>query len=247
MNKLIYEVRQDLSLMRKVKQRCERLLPELPEGSLNIKTSHGCTQYFHIVRVPGQPSRQIYISKHNQHLISQLKQKVFLKKMDTVLNKNIRASEKFLSAYQPWDHDDLLPLLPQKHGIAEPPKYTPYRPEGLRFETAAGCKVRSKSEVIIADALYFSELTFDHEKPTAFGLLPDFTITLSDGSTVIWEHFGLINDPVYRLRMFEKLSIYQANGFYPGRNLILSFDGPDGTISSKEIFRLIEIYLLPCK
>ena len=244
MNKIINEVRSDLKLMKKVKCRCESLLPGLPEGSLNIKTSHGCTQYFHIVKVPGGRSRQIYIRKQNQELIQQLKLKVFLKKLDSVLRRNISTSEKFLSLYQPWDHDDLLPLLPQNHGISEPPHHNTYHPEGLRFETASGCKVRSKSEVIIADALYFTKLCFDYENPTEFGLLPDFTVKLSDGRIVIWEHFGLLNDPTYRLRMFEKLSIYQAHGFVPGRNLILSFDGPDGSISSKEIFRLIDIYLL---
>ena len=53
MNKLIYEVRQDLSLMRKVKQRCESILPELPEGSLNIKTSMVALSIFILYVFPG--------------------------------------------------------------------------------------------------------------------------------------------------------------------------------------------------
>ena len=160
---------------------------------------------------------------------------------------NINASEKFLSSYQSWDADDIMAFLPQGHRT--PPakvrskSFASAFSENLKFETAAGIKVRSKSEVIIADALFMSGIDFKYEEPSDFGLFPDFTITLG-GKAFIWEHFGLLSDEAYQRRTLAKLSVYQQNGFVPGHNLIMSFDRPDGIISSREIFTLIQIYLL---
>ncbi|MEE3440399.1 MAG: hypothetical protein VZR07_10670, partial [Ruminococcus sp.] len=47
------------------------------------------------------------------------------------------------------------------------------------FETQRGEIVRSKSEVIIADALYYANIPYHYEKPIKVGdrvIYPDFTV-----------------------------------------------------------------------
>jgi hypothetical protein len=44
---------------------------------------------------------------------------------------------------------------------------------------------------------------------------PDFTIHRPDGSVVLWEHFGLMDDIEYARKWSLKLAWYTANGFPP--------------------------------
>lgn len=66
-------------------------------------------------------------------------------------------------------------------------------PENLKYATGSGIAVRSKSERTIADKLTEFGVPFRYEARLETGnsaMYPDFTILLSDGSKVIWEHFG---------------------------------------------------------
>ncbi|WWW14403.1 hypothetical protein Spiro2_001289 [Spirobacillus cienkowskii] len=79
--------------------------------------------------------------------------------------------------------------------------------------TSFGLKVRSKSEVFIAEKLYEQKITFFYEKPlTADGktYYPDFTI-YHGKKTYYWEHFGLLSDKTYYQKTEIKLKWYKKN------------------------------------
>jgi hypothetical protein len=92
-----------------------------------------------------------------------------------------------------------------------------YRPEGLVHKTLSGDLVRSKSEVIVADALYYRGISFRYEVPF-FGRnrksfkIPDFTITLPSGLIVVWEHLGMLDQESYRDAWNRKKIWYILNG-----------------------------------
>ena len=58
-----------------------------------------------------------------------------------------------------------------------------------------------------------------------------------------WEHFGMMDDPDYAARATEKLELYAENGFFPGKNLIITMETPAKPLSSKLLKSVIKTYL----
>jgi hypothetical protein len=127
--------------------------------------------------------------------------------------------------------------------------------EHLIHVTSRGEAVRSKSEVIIANLLHGKNIQYHYEHPLEIGGVtkyPDFTIEDDDlGITYYWEHCGMLVDPGYRKRWEEKKQWYAENGILPhesggGPNgtLIVSWDEPNGGISSQQIVELIDSVIM---
>lgn len=119
--------------------------------------------------------------------------------------------------------------------------------QNLIHKTLKGDLVRSKSEVIIADALYRAGIPYEYEKDLYLEGVgrksPDFTIEDAEsGNTFYWEHCGMLGEPGYRKRWLEKKEVYLQHGIEEGKNLIVSEDGLDGSIDSKKIDELIKKY-----
>lgn len=91
--------------------------------------------------------------------------------------------------------------------------------EGLIHRTAAGVAVRSKSEVIVADALTAAGHFYHYEAPLTLSghtRYPDFTINDEvSGRTVYWEHLGMLENERYRRDWERKLAWYRAGGVLP--------------------------------
>jgi ATP-dependent DNA helicase RecQ len=94
------------------------------------------------------------------------------------------------------------------------------------YATVNGDKVRSKSEVIIANLLAANKIKYIYEKELKYSngkwILPDFTIIKADGSEIYWEHLGMLGIESYDNRWLEKQEIYEK--FYPGK-LITTYEG----------------------
>jgi len=123
-----------------------------------------------------------------------------------------------------------------------------YYEASLIHKTLKGELVRSKSEVIIANMLYESEIPYEYEKELSLGedgiRIPDFTIDDAEsGRLFYWEHCGMMSDRHYRQRWEEKKSLYAKHGIVEGENLIISCDDANGSIDSLMIKALIEKHL----
>ncbi|KAA6328833.1 RecBCD enzyme subunit RecD [termite gut metagenome] len=120
---------------------------------------------------------------------------------------------------------------------------------GLIHRTAHGELVRSKSEIIIADALFDSNVEYAYEKELDLGedgiKYPDFTIEDAEsGTQFFWEHCGMMTDESYRRRWEYKLAVYEKHDIAVGKNLIVSYDNENGSIDSQAIRNLIKQFLL---
>ena len=110
--------------------------------------------------------------------------------------------------------------------------------------------MRSKSEVLISDALYHYGIPYLYERPFCTDILraplfPDFTLyDVRTDREVFWEHFGMMDDSGYAERTCKKLSVYLNSGLTPGKDLICSFETARSPISSFDIDRLIRAYLI---
>jgi hypothetical protein len=118
--------------------------------------------------------------------------------------------------------------------------------------TTRGDAVRSKSEVIIANLLHSKNIQYHYESPLEIDGVtkyPDFTIEDDDtGITYYWEHCGMLADPEYKSRWEEKKQWYSGNGILegggPNGTLIVSWDEPNGGISSQQIVELIDSVIM---
>lgn len=130
---------------------------------------------------------------------------------------------------------------------ADPP--CPYEKTGDIF-TEKGEQVRSKSEVLIADALYHAGVPYHYEYPlklhTGELFYPDFTILdLPNRKIYYWEHFGKMGDREYLNKTLIKIRTYEENGIWPGEKLLMTFESPDVSLGTKEIKNIIAEYFSP--
>ncbi|HET6145565.1 MAG TPA: AAA family ATPase [Candidatus Acidoferrales bacterium] len=102
--------------------------------------------------------------------------------------------------------------------------------EGLIHRTSKGLAVRSKSELIIAEALSNAGIEFEYEKPLSLGgspRYPDFTIDDEiSGRVVFWEHLGMLERADYKRSWEKKLAWYRSNGVLPAEEGA----GPNGML-----------------
>lgn len=119
-----------------------------------------------------------------------------------------------------------------------------YFSDNLRHTTENGEKVRSKSEVIIANALREKGVPYSYEKTLTFSngetLLPDFTITAKDGTELYWEHLGMLSDTGYARHWADKKRLYAQNGVVEGERLFTTTE-EDGFDSARIVAVVDEI------
>ena len=127
------------------------------------------------------------------------------------------------------------------------------------FYTENNEHVRSKSEKIIADTLKAAGVPYRYEFPLLMDknaddpdfpdydfcrLHPDFyCLNLRTRQEFAWEHFGMMDDPDYASSTAEKLRLYAENGFFPGKNLIITMETSKKQLSSKMLKEIIRTYL----
>lgn len=104
-------------------------------------------------------------------------------------------------------------------------------------------EVRSKTEKFIADKLNQLDIPYKYEYPLFAKdktLFPDFTILKKrTRSIVYWEHLGKIDSQQYIDDNREKIFIYEKNGIFVGKNLILTFESGGRVLPTKVIEEII--------
>lgn len=114
----------------------------------------------------------------------------------------------------------------------------------LIHKTARGELVRSKSEVIIADALFHNGLDYEYEPALILeGKVkrPDFKIIDGDtGEEWYWEHCGMMSDTRYAKKWHDKEQFYAKNGIKQGKNLIVTEEYSGEGLDSYKINEIIQ-------
>jgi len=123
-------------------------------------------------------------------------------------------------------------------------------PERLRYETEQGEKVRSKSEVIIANMLYRNrkDIVYKYEYPLEVVengrrkiIYPDFTImNVHTGKITYFEHAGLMDDANYATEFVKKMNLYISNGWILGRDVLVTFETQGNALDIGVVKKLIK-------
>jgi len=110
------------------------------------------------------------------------------------------------------------------------------------YPTTKGDKVRSKSEVIIANLLSEHKIKYEYERPLEYEpgkkpIKPDFTIFLESGEKIYWEHLGRLGSEDYDGIWLFKKKIYDK--YYPG-SLAKTYEGITITESALKLIEKIK-------
>jgi len=121
----------------------------------------------------------------------------------------------------------------------------PFNTEDKVFQTAAGIYVRSKSELLIANILYAHHIPFHYEKPLQFKsgktIYPDFTcLNTTTQQTILWEHFGLMDNSEYAEKAVFKIYQLQKEGYIMGKNFLATFETKDTPLTPQKIEMLVK-------
>jgi len=248
-----------------------------PQGRIRISQNGGHPEYY-LVTERGS-LRGDYLPHSQKTLARQLAQKDYDARLIKLLQKEISALQNYMNQTSNGRAISELydSLCPARRALITPAILTneqyaapwqdvswtgrPFAPDAPYICTAHGERVRSKSEVIIADTLLRYNIPYRYEFPITlkrinpddirrdFGssitLYPDFLcLNARTRSEFFWEHFGLMDDPDYSKNAAGKLRLYTENGILPGRNLIITMETQTEPPSIKALEKLIEEFLL---
>lgn len=122
----------------------------------------------------------------------------------------------------------------------------PFAFNETEFVTCKGERVRSKSEVIIADTLARNKIPYRYEFPLElknlpYPVYPDFCcLNLPTRKEIYWEHFGMMDDSDYAAKAIAKIRRYEENGIIAGKNAIFTFESAEMPVSTIVIEKLLE-------
>lgn len=252
---------------RKKQTELERVLSKLTKpkptsGNLRIDKCKNSYQYY-IINNPGD-TRGTYLPRKHIRKAAAIAQRDYNQRAEATLKQQLAAIGTFLATYRPNALDNAFESLhPGRRALVTPLRETdedfvaawqhtpytgkPFEVNAPEFYTASGVRVRSKSEVIIADALARAGVPYRYEYPVSVKgwgtLYPDFTC-LRPGTRdeTIWEHFGLMSDPDYAEVAIQKITRYAASGYILGKNLIASFETAETPLNLKQVQSYIKAH-----
>ena len=122
----------------------------------------------------------------------------------------------------------------------EKAKHEPYRPEDLIHTAQDGTKMRSHSEVIIANYLLSLGITFVYELPLIHHgkkIWPDFTILspVDNKTVIIIEHQGAMDSESYQGKFIKTVLFYLGTKLVPNKDVFFTFNHLDRNLDLRQI------------
>ena len=256
-----------LKYLYRIKDEISKELEKAPEGNLLVSPCSDKRNYRYYVRYRGNEKLGTYLDKSKQELKTQLAAKKYncillksvcqeIKKLEKVNSLNIYDSlvDTFCNLNMglkrliaPVNIDDQTFIRKwESEGYA-----------GLGFEeddsseyySDKGERMRSKSELLIANSLFKYGIPYKYEMPVyrnnGNAFYPDFTVLhVRERKEIYWEHLGKMGNYDYVERNLWKLGEYRKLGIFLGDNLIITYESATNSVGTKEIERIIHKFIL---
>lgn len=253
-------IRKELLKLGEVQKQIKVMVKKAPEGKLRCAINKGCYQYY---------SGKTYLGETQMPRIKEMAQRDYCVK----LNKKLEQLSKMLRSLQSMYENEELEqvyrsLHPARKALMEPlikpvediiADFESIEYEGKEFAeddmteyyTAKGERVRSKSEIIIADELYRNQIPYKYEMPLQLQIgrktvdfYPDFTVLNKRTGKKWWiEHFGMMDKESYLENTLQKLDIYEKNNILLGENLFFLHETSTSPLNISTLRKYIETYL----
>ena len=245
-------------------KKVNKRIVKAPSGSLRISPSNKCIQYYHITDTNDTHGK--YLTKKDRPLAARLAQKDYDNKLLKVLEEQKRAIDRFLKDYDPDAAMQVYENLTEPRKALVTPEFLsdeefirqflsqPYTRLGFKstdpeFYTDNGERVRSKSEILIANAMFRNKVPYLCEFPVYNnGILiaaPDFKcLNVRLRKVYYWEHLGKLGEPDYANRNVNKFEKYALAEDFDESRLILTFETDNHPLNTKVIEEKIHKFLL---
>lgn len=265
-HKLYDMLNQELAFSKRILQKADREVNRLPKGKLEIGlVQKKYTQYHAVVEKDGRKER-IYIPKKDSKYAFRLAQRAYDIRMRNAAEKRCKTLAQAAKALRKFDLQKVFeqeskirqslitPLIPTDEQFIEqwyeehPAGDNPF-PKTTTYTTLRGEEVRSKSEKMIADTYYTEGIPYVYEPVIVLDdgrtFYPDFAVlNVCERKTWYHEHFGMMDSEEYRARAILKMREYNAHGFWPGNNMVFTFEGELIPFDQNELGRIIKEYFI---
>ena len=242
----------------------EKELRSVPSGHLRICDRKTYVEYY--LRDEAKEKNGKYIPKKKIQYVKKLAQKDYdIKVLDAANNELNKVTEyigvlennQLTSIYSKLSKPRqalITPIsLPDEEFVsqwlAQEYEPMPFTDGATEFYSNAGVRVRSKSELMIANMLEQKGIPYRYEFPISIKELgqvrSDFTcLNVRTRQEFIWEHFGMMDNIAYANKNISKIGAYEQSGYYPGKNMIMTFETSQHALSSNIINAMIVQYLI---
>ena len=276
MNPFLYtkELEKRLSDLKEMLRAVMKRTDKAPAGHLKVSQRKGCPEFYHLNKTGS--SLGTYIPVAQRDFAAQLAQKDYDLKVSKLIKREIIALENYLRQTEYGQAIEALyeRLCPARRALIEAVtlcevQYAErwkenvmlsadsgamFSEDSQKYYTANGECVRSKSEVIIADALSRNGVPYCYEVPLKLKRIgdvgkvtfhPDFLcLNVRTRGEFYWEHFGKMGNEDYKENTVGKLNMYVENGFFPGRNLIFTMESGEESLDTRVVEKIIKEFLL---
>lgn len=263
----MYNIKEELKereemLSQLIKEK-EKALKKAPDGSLRANRHGKGIQYFHYLS--SDNPNGVYMKNSEKELVKKLAQKEYDQKVLKCASKEYELLKRLNKLHKGGAAEDVFEkIASMKQHLITPSWITdkmyveewekiPYSGLGFREDipelySDKGERMRSKSELLIANALARRNIPYKYEcslELNPYGIIhPDFTVlNIKNRKEMYWEHFGLMDEEEYREKCFYKIMSYETNGYFPGDRLIMTFETVRQPLSSRTIDVVINKYL----
>ena len=248
--------------LKEVIEKEKSTLKDPPTGRLRCSTVNTYPRYY--IRSTSDDRFGKYIPKKNIEIAKALAQKEYDEAILKKAVKELDLLKKVLEVYPKECLENVYNNIPPiRQALIEPvclpdDQYVerwlsvPYERKGFsedapEYYTVRGERVRSKSEIIIADILNRMNIPYRYEFPIRLkgaGIIhPDFTVLkIKTREEMLWEHLGMMDDAEYAEKALERIDLYLRNGYYPGLNQILTHETSKRPIRNKLVEEMIDKY-----
>ncbi len=261
---LYCKAKQRYNELLQIKNSKETTLEKMPPGKIHVSKKPRGVQYY--LRQDSADKTGKYIPKSEISIIKQYLQKAYDEKILKIISQEIQSLKKTLDssdnsvnkirqAYSDLPQEVknyITPIDLSDEDFVQRWLSIPYEgkaiPEYLPFlETKLKERVRSKSELNIANALAEHGIPYKYECPLQLsnGMLvyPDFTVLDAKRRKVwYWEHRGMMDDKDYARKSVLKMKSYLQGGICMGRELIISEETSTNPLGTNEINEIIKNY-----
>ncbi len=249
-----------------IKKNMEKSLSAAPAGKIHLVKKQNHMEFY--LRRDKQEKSGVYMTKTDPAIIRNYTQKSYDEKVIRLLDKEISALEKYLKStdevadrirrvysdnhpevknyIEPIDISDedfIIMWMAQPYVGKEIPE------DAVVFETDRGERVRSKSELTIANAMAKRGIPYKYECPLILKsgqrIHPDFTVlNVKKRQQIFWEHRGMMDDPEYAKHAVERVKQYTKSGLIIGRNLVITEEAARSPLGTDEIESIIKTFFL---
>ncbi len=261
------ELEKELARVVALKKQVEQSIDYNIKGRIRCEMAQGKYPQYYLYTEDEQKKypRGRYLKSEDRELARQILQRDYDLQMLRILERDERALQRKLKEFEEISIVDVYEKMPKAKQILVNPYIKPneefideWKKSDLDYKntypiengyiTENGEKVRSKSEKMIADKLYYMKIPYKYEAALRLKgnqlIFPDFSLlNVKKRKTIYLEHFGMMDNEEYCRKALEKIEIYENNNIFVGDTLLITYESSIKGINLKQIEKYIERYL----